>query len=91
MSIVVGWRRVQAGTQPLNMNIAPSFFIEVRIICIVDLPSPPEALKIRLCITSIQCSVRHDVSEGRTFKTSAGEQTVVATVPCSDTMRTRST
>lgn len=64
MSIVVGWSRVHAGTQPLNMNIAPSLRIDCRIICSVDLLSAPDALMIRL------------------FSTSAGEHTVVATVPC---------
>lgn len=34
--IVVGWRRVHAGTQPLNMNIGPSFFIDCRMTARVD-------------------------------------------------------
>jgi hypothetical protein len=34
--IVVGFRRVHAGSQPLNMNIAPSFLKELRITVIVD-------------------------------------------------------
>lgn len=36
IKIVVGWRRVQAGTQPLNMNIAPSDCIEERMTASVD-------------------------------------------------------
>jgi hypothetical protein len=36
MRMVVGCRRVQAGTQPLNINIAPSFFNELLITPIVD-------------------------------------------------------
>jgi hypothetical protein len=36
MRIVVGWRRVHAGNQPLNINMAPSAFIEARITPIVD-------------------------------------------------------
>ena len=36
MRIVVGCRRVQAGTQPLNMNIGPSFFIDERMTAMVD-------------------------------------------------------
>ena len=36
MSIVVGCKRVQAGTQPLNMNIAPSFLIDARMTPRVD-------------------------------------------------------
>ena len=34
--IVVGCRRVHAGTQPLNMNIGPSFLKDVLITCSVD-------------------------------------------------------
>ena len=37
MRIVVGWRRDHAGSQPLNMNIGPSFANEARITPIVDL------------------------------------------------------
>jgi len=33
---VVGWSRVKAGIQPLNMNIGPSFFKEVLITASVD-------------------------------------------------------
>jgi hypothetical protein len=36
MRMVVGCRRVHAGNQPLNMNIAPSFFSDVRITARVD-------------------------------------------------------
>ena len=36
IKMVVGCRRVQAGTQPLNMNIAPSLRIERLITSIVD-------------------------------------------------------
>ena len=36
IKIVVGCRRVNAGTQPLNMNIAPSFLKELRITAMVD-------------------------------------------------------
>jgi hypothetical protein len=34
--IVVGWRRVHAGTQPLNMNIGPSFAMDFRMTARVD-------------------------------------------------------
>ena len=34
--IVVGWRRVHAGSQPLNMNIGPSFASDARITPSVD-------------------------------------------------------
>jgi len=61
--MVVGWRREKAGSQPLNMNIGPSFFSDVLITPRVELDPGPEAFMIRL------------------FNTSAGEQTVVATVP----------
>ena len=63
MSIVVGCSLVHAGSQPLNMNIAPSLRMLWRIICSVDLPSAPDAAMMRL------------------LSTSAGEHTVVATVP----------
>jgi len=63
MRIVVGCRRVQAGTQPLNMNMAPSFFKEALITPMVELDPGPDAFMMRL------------------FNTSAGEHTVVATVP----------
>ena len=36
MSIVVGCSLVHAGSQPLNMNIAPSFALERRISSMVD-------------------------------------------------------
>lgn len=63
INMVVGWRRVQAGTHPRNINIAPSFLNEFLMTCMVDLESAPDALMMRL------------------LRTSAGEQTVVATVP----------
>lgn len=36
MRMVVGWRRVHAGSHPLNMNIAPSFASDARITPSVD-------------------------------------------------------
>lgn len=36
MRIVVGWRRVHAGSQPLNINIGPSFASDARITPSVD-------------------------------------------------------
>jgi len=36
IKIVVGCRRIHAGTQPLNINIGPSFFNEDLITPIVD-------------------------------------------------------
>lgn len=49
IKIVVGWSRVHAGTQPLNMNIAPSFFSEVLITPMVLFEPGPEAFIMRLC------------------------------------------
>ena len=42
MRIVVGWRRDHAGTQPLNMNMGPSFANEFLITLKVDCPSEGE-------------------------------------------------
>lgn len=61
MRMVVGWRRIQEGTQPLSMNKGPSFLRDSRITPIV--PRFPFAFMTRDLMTS------------------AGEQTVVATVP----------
>jgi hypothetical protein len=48
MRIVVGCNLVHAGSHPLNMNIAPSFFIDWRITAMVELEPGPEAFMIRL-------------------------------------------
>ena len=37
MGMVVGWRRDHAGSQPLNINMEPSFAKEAQITPIVDL------------------------------------------------------
>lgn len=78
--MVVGWRRDHAGTQPLNMNIAPSFLNEFLITANVD-------YERRISNEYVARKWGRTLDPGpdafmiRDFRTSAGEQTVVATVP----------
>lgn len=107
IKIVVGCKRVKAGTQPLNMNIAPSFLREERITARVDYEFKEDVSKWRRILgwdgewTYIWAGAGsvHDSTllewnglltlvpyfalryQILTFSTSAGEQTVVATVP----------
>lgn len=80
--MVVGWRRVHAGSHPLNINIGPSLLSEARITPSVD------CIRARVRTGEGEGGTEPTLDPGplafmmRLLRTSAGEQTVVATVPC---------